>query len=449
MNTIVEIAKELWAPAKQLSKEGLSYHHYLTEFSWLLLLKLAPIYGVTTRYSWDILVSQKGIKQYHYYQEALAKLQQVNDKHIATILMQARTALTRPEQLTQMVTALTVVDKVPIDDLGELYECLLEQYAREESCHWLMPPRSLIDTMVILTQPQPGELIADPLAGTARFLVAADQYIQVVSEDLEADSSESWEEQPWLLGMEQNLEQQRLALMNCLLHNIQYVNRLPVQWGDSLVADNSSWPPADVIFSMLVFANEAIDNFSKPDASLAWLQQIFHSLKPGGRAAVIVPDWLCTAPGPAQQVRRMLLETCVVHTVLRLPLGTFYPHKIAAQVLFFRRGQQPLEPTEVTWFYDARSRFPTVVPYFRLTRNHLKPFELAYGDDPLGQLPRQEKPGYWRSFTRQMLATYQDQLAWDGLIAESAPVKRHLEEERWGILETAVAELEALSMLLR
>jgi type I restriction enzyme M protein len=308
--------------------------------------------------------------------------------------------------------------------------------------------------MVILTQPQPDELILDPLAGVASFLVAADQYVQVISEDWSEKAAdpaerqspeidEEIEEKQLLMGIEPNLTWQRLALMNCLLHHLDYFPALPVQWGNSLLSSKERpLPPAEVILSMLIFTQKQ----ATPED---FLQYIYRNLKPGGRAAVIVPDSFCTASGSVQQIRKTLLDTCVVHTVLRLPIGIFYPHQIFAHVLFFKRGETAQEKTTQVWFYDARSQFPTFGQTLQITREHLIAFETAYGEDPLGQAPRQDegKYGRFRCFSRQTLAQQHDKLAISWL--SDNPISRLPPAKLRGVLNTTVQELEELSILLR
>lgn len=447
---MTEIAKILWQPAYALSQEGIPYHNYLTELTWLWLLKIAPAYGVTTtQFNWDVLISQTGKHQYTYYKKALTALQQVPDPHLAGIFKHAHTALKSPQQLAQVIATLAILDKVPRDEMGEIYEELLAQGAHQGSRHLLVAPRPLIDLMIIVTQPQPDELIHDPFAGVANFLVAADQYVQVISEEWTAsDDTANAEEQQLLIGIEPDLIRQRLALMNCLLHHLDYFPGLPVQWNNSLLLTNQlPLPAADVIFSLLIFTHDPSDELTTPEALL---QYILQSLKPGGRAAVIVPDYVCTATGPIQQLRKTLLDTCVVHTILRLPTGIFHPHQILAHVLFFKRSETALETTKKIWFYDARSHFPTLGATLPITREHLLAFEMDYGDDPFGQSPRptEDQSGRWRCVSRQTLAQQNDQLSFSWL-TEKSKYNPPSPEKLWKFFHTTRQELTELTALLR
>lgn len=440
MNVIVDSAQKLWAPARQLAEQGISGLGYLTELTWLLLLKVAKSYrlNLPLDYDWPSLVQYTSdIEQYLHYKQTLTVLSQIDIPYVSGIFAQAHTALTQPAQLTSLIKALTVVDSLATEDLACLYDRLLARCAREHPGCLGIVPQSLADTLVILTQPQCHETIQDPLAGTANLLVAAEQYTAVVQESTSATSAV-------FLGMEPDLPQQRLALMNCLLHRVSSTDSVPVQWEDSLLLNPHHWPQADVVLSML----NSIERSSQHqhDTSLALLKYISQILNPGGRAAVIVPDYILSAAGPAQQVRALLLDTCVLHTVLRLPLGIFYPHKIAAHVLFFRRRQQAEESTQVTWFYDARSN---VTSHHCTSRDCLVPFEMVYGDDPGGQAPRHSsgEAGRWQCFERSTLAAQGDRLDQCWLQVDTKHTANP--EPLTTILNNTLEELAVLSDLLR
>ncbi len=456
MNTFVDIAQKLITPATMMHKDGIPIHAYVTELTWLLFLKIAPALGeaehLPTVYRWEALIDKPLDEQFEYYQTFIKEMGEVPEQNIAGIYAYACTAFKRPEQLAQVITTLAVVDAVEIEDLGEIYEILLEKCADEDGSRLLIPPRSLVDTMVILTQPQLSESIQDPLAGTASVIVAADQYIQLIhDEPLDIPTQKNRNDKPDIIAVEPDLVRQRLALMNCLLHHTDPIQQVPVRWGDSLLSNLQRWPQADVILSTLIFASESTDELDKHDASLALLQHIYQTLKPGGRAAVVLPDKLLKARGPAQQVRTTLLETCVLHTVLRLPHGIFYPHKVQAHLVFFRRGQSSDEKTEKVWFYDLRTDLPIFGQYLHLTRDYLRTFEKLYGEEPFGQAKRHDEGqnGRWRCFSRDSLAKQDDRLDICWLQDEKATTNdNQVAEEIWEVLDKTMADLEALVDML-
>jgi len=446
-NTIAEIAQKLWTPAKRLHQEGLSFHTYLTELTWLLFFKTAPALGkaslVPTHFSWLTLISKPGREQYEYYQRFLNEMSVVNEPNIAGIYADADTSFENHEQLAQAINALAIIDGLPSEELGAVYDNLLQNFSYEKDNHLYIVPDPLVNLMVVLTQPQRGESIQDPFAGTACFLITADQYIKVTSDYVfDKDIKKHT-----IIAIEPELVRQRLALMNCLLHGVGDSQYLPVRWGDSLLSNLKKWPPADLILSMLL-ANDSIDDLDKLERPLALLQHIYQILKPGGRAAVVLPDKVLNAAGYAQELRYTFLETCVVHTVLRLPQNVFYPHKLQAHVIFFIKGKTEEEKTENVWFFDARSQWPILGEYLHLTREHLRPFEMVYGDDPLGKAPRQNEgeEGNWRCFSRDELAKQGDRL--DLCWLENEERRNTVNDEISALLDDTVSDLEALTLLL-
>jgi len=133
---------------------------------------------------------------------------------------------------------------------------------------------------------------------------------------------------------------------------------------------------------------------------LNFIQHVLTILKPGGRAAIVVPDNVLFAQ-QAGEVFQVLMEDCDVHTVLRCPRGTFSPYTEGTKtnVIFLTKGR----PTERTWIYDARANVPKVTKKSRpLTARHFAEFENCYGSDPNGLSKRNETDsteGRWRSFS--------------------------------------------------
>lgn len=420
-----EITQQLFAPAKELAQDGINCSAYITELTWLLFLKIAPdldeINYLFEEFNWENLIQKEGSEQYDYYKQILTALAKVIDPHVAGIYTHASTVLQNSEQLQIIITALNKLDDSSIDELGEIYEDLLALCDYEQDGHLYIAPRALIDMMVILTQPEIGDLIQDPYAGTGNFIVAADQYIQVIADEEIVETTD-------FIAIEPDLIRQRLGLMNCLLHKIEHPQHVPVRWGDSLLSNRQIWPPADIVLSTL------ISNF---ETSLALLQHIYQILKPNGRAAVIVPDNILAAAGPAQEVRKTLLENTVLHTVLRLPHGILYPDEIDAHVLFFNKSTEYV--TENVWFYDARK------DNLNLTREHLIDFEMLYGDDAYGLAAREDQGenGRWRCFSREYLAEqdYRLNISW----LENTEI---VDEENEQLLKETVEDLESLNEIL-
>jgi type I restriction enzyme M protein len=179
-------------------------------------------------------------------------------------------------------------------------------------------------------------------------------------------------------------------------------------------------------------------------------------LKPGGRAAVVVPD-NCLFADQAGEVFKILTEDCNLHTVLRLPNGTFSPYSPGTKtnVIFFTKGI----PTEKLWVYDGRSNVPGITKKDRpLSPGHFKEFERCYGADPFGRSkrdPSHSKEDRWHSFSIGEVKgrDYKiDGLKWlkdDSLDdADELPEPEELATDAIAELKAAVGELNNILSLL-
>ncbi|WP_353571432.1 N-6 DNA methylase [Candidatus Albibeggiatoa sp. nov. BB20] len=442
MTKIADIAHQLWFPAKSFHDQGMSYANYLTELSWLWLVKVMPelkLEGQLPKpFHWQQWIKQATWEQFDIYGNILSHLSQSSHATLASIYCQAETQLSHPKQLQQLLNTLDALNTVPLKEQGEIYERLLHIYARvDKNQLYLLPPAALVDALMLVLQPQAGEIIQDPLAGMGYFLVASDQYINITQENTKPAK---------LHGMEQSLIKQRLAMMNCVLHGIMDKERATIQWADSVLIDKHLCQSADVILSNLVFVNHADDDTVLNNA-LALLKHIYQTLQLGGRAAVIVPDELLHQLGSAQQVRQELMDNCILHTVVRLPNGIFYPYSVPTQVLFFYRDAgNAHNDTEHIWCYDLRSQTPSFGYQRRLKRQHLMDFVKAYGDDPLVQTERQTQAEHWQCFHRQDLKN--DDLDVYAQIFPENDLESNELEILWHALEQTVQELEQVKAML-
>ncbi len=435
MNYVTDIVYKLLKPKKSGLFKPIPYQVYATELSWLLGLKFLPLM-VEMENQWEHVFSYTESEQLTYYQTALDTLSQSDDPVIRGIYTQAITQLSSP-QLTTLAEMLTQLPLLSTDDLGEIYERFIEKchYEDKQNFHVIVP-QALVDMMVIVTQPRYKEIIQDPHAGIGNFLIATDQYLRVTTENL--SFSEQWSFQSHVSGMETNLTLQRFALVNCAFHHIFTAKTLPVTQENSLLSNQQM---ADVIFCNLLFAAEQAENLNRTLAILQYLNQYLNS---GGRAAFIVTDEILQAGGLAQKMRKNLLDQCVVHTVLRLPQGCFYPHDIAAHVLFLYKNSAS-EITEKIWFYDLRQGMPSFSQYLRLTRDDLVEFENAYGNDPFGKerqcFPEEDEAAYCYWINRT-------ELEQDRLDFRASATEEENTFEIWKALDTSVEELETVTTLL-
>jgi type I restriction enzyme M protein len=426
MNTN-EIVQKLWNLCNILKDDGITYHQYVTELTQLLFLKMAEETSQEQRLPkdcrWKNLRGKEGATLAHDYRAMLVELGEAKDKLVAAIYANAHTDIREPKHLTQLVDDIDGIDWYgkSREDLGDMYEGLLQKNANEtkSGAGQYFTPRPLIESMVHLMKPKHNEVIQDPAAGTGGFLINAFVHIKRETNDL-FDLSEP--DQNFVMkkafhGVELVPDTQRLGLMNCMLHGLEGVIAL----GNSLGADGENLPKADLILTNPPFGTKrggglpTRTDFTYPTSNkqLAFLQHIYRSLKPGGRAAVVLPDNVLFEGNVGRQIREDLMNKCDLHTILRLPTGIFYAQGVKTNVLFFTRGKTDTDNTKNVWVYDLRVNMPSFGKKTPLTREHFVEFEKAFGKDPLGKAKRKDEGegGRFRSFSREYVKERSDSLA--------------------------------------
>jgi type I restriction enzyme M protein len=471
MTTTTDIVQKLWNLCHALRDDGISYLQYTTELTYLLFLKMAQETETEGKlpqgYRWSDLTCLEGVEQLQFYRSLLLKLGSEDAKPLVqAIYANAQTALKQPRVLNKLITSIDELDwySAKEEGLGDLYEGLLEKNATEKKsgAGQYFTPRPLIDCMVALMQPQPGELIEDPAAGTGGFLIAADCYIKERTDNLFdlTEAEQVFQRSQAFYGLELVQDAHRLLLMNLMLHGIEST----VGLGDTLSPDGQRLPKADLILTNPPFGTKTgggrptRDDFTFPTSNkqLAFLQHIYRGLKPGGRAAVVLPDNVLFEEGQGRSIRADLMDKCNLHTILRLPTGIFYSPGVKTNVLFFQRGTTDKGNTEAVWVYDLRANMPSFGKRTPLTREHFQDLIAAYGDDPNGSSQRvdQREAGRWRCFSREEITKRGNNLDISWLRDESLQSADDLPEpgaialkimER---LETVMEEMEALKDLL-
>lgn len=489
-----DIVQKLWNLCDVLRDDGINYSDYVTELVLLLFIKmvhenteagLLEKHPLPAGCRWTDLNGKSGINLLNDYKRILLSLSTGKDTDgnlvhedplISAIYADAQTRLREPRHLEQMIRTLDQIDwfSAQKDGLGDLYEGLLEKNASEtkSGAGQYFTPRALINSMVRCIKPQPGEVIQDPAAGTAGFLVAADQYMRDQTDnymDLSAKDA-AFQKNKAFVGIELVPNTRRLSLMNCLLHGMEGDDEGVVHLGNALGEAGKSLPRADIILANPPFgtskggeASNTRDDltFKTSNKQLAFLQHIYRNLKPGGRAAVVLPDNVLFEAGVGTEVRRDLMHKCNLHTILRLPTGIFYAQGVKTNVLFFQKGSatDPLQAencTQRTWVFDLRSNMPSFGKRTPFGDAHLKPFEEAYGSDPNGNSLRAENVdgvgelSRFRVFTREQIAERGDSLdiSWlkddNAMDAADLPAPEVLAGEAMAELTEALHELEAL-----
>jgi type I restriction enzyme M protein len=475
--TTQDIVQKLWNLCDILRDDGINYSDYVTELVLLLFIKmehenkesgLLQAHKLPEYARWPEFTSRSGLNLLNHYKSSLLELSQSTDPLIAAIYADAQTSLKEPRHLEQLVKSLDAIDwfSAKQDGLGDLYEGLLEKNATEtkSGAGQYFTPRPLIDSIVHLIQPQPGETIQDPAAGTAGFLIAADAYIRSQTDDLYdlSEKQRQFQRNKAYLGMELVSSTRRLALMNCLLHGMEGDDEGVVHFGNTLGSAGNNLPKSDIILSNPPFGvakgggGPTRDDltFATSNKQLAFLQHILRHLKDGGRAAVVLPDNVLFESGVGADVRRDLMNKCRLHTILRLPTGIFYAQGVKTNVLFFQKvSQAATASTQEVWVYDMRVNAPKFGKRTPLTRAHFAEFEACFGADPNGKSVRNDQgdTGRFRRFTRDWIASEKGDsldIAWvkDENVEDAAdlPEPAVLAREAVDELNAAVGELQAI-----
>ncbi len=187
-----DTVQKLWALCHVLRDDGITYHQYVTELVFLLFLKMAKETAQEKElpggWRWDDLRGREGVAQLQFYKNLLLHLGAEGGPRVRAIYTDATTALRKPQSLKKLVDSIDAIDWFSShrEELGDLYEGLLERNASElkSGAGQYFTPRPLVDCMVALVKPRPGESVQDPAAGTAGFLIAADRYVKAATHDL-------------------------------------------------------------------------------------------------------------------------------------------------------------------------------------------------------------------------------------------------------------------------
>lgn len=471
MASTTDIVAKLWALCNVLRDDGVTYNEYVTELTYLLFLKMLQETGKEERlpkqYRWAELAKREGIDQLDYYKRLLLDLGATGTKDglVRAIFTDAQTRLRKPTNLKALTSSIDQLDwfSAREEGLGNLYEGLLEKNAsdKKSGAGQYFTPRPLIDCIVRLVKPQPGEVMQDPAAGTAGFLVAADHYIKEQTDDLYklGEQQAFFQRNNAFTGAELVPDTHRLCMMNLLLHGIEG----GVQLADTLSPDGESLPKANVVMTNPPFGTKkgggrpTRNDFSitadTSNKQLAFVEHIVRSLKPGGRAAVVLPDNVLFEDNTGRRLRTWLMDLCNLHTILRLPTGIFYAQGVKTNVLFFQRGKTDKANTKAVWVYDMRANMPAFGKTRPLTVADFKEFEAAYGKDPTGAAKRKDEgeEGRWRCFTRDQIEARNDNLDISWLRDTEVEAEEQLTEPEdiaaaiIGHLKAALEEIESLS----
>jgi type I restriction enzyme M protein len=275
----------------------------------------------------------------------------------------ARFTIPTPQLLAKVVD---LIDKVPMEDRdtkGDLYEYMLSKIASAGQNGQFRTPRHIIRLMVEMTEPKPNDVICDPACGTAGFLVAAGEYLrQHHPKVLRDDTLRSHFHTSMFHGFDFDSTMLRIGSMNMLLHGIE---NPAIVYRDSLAQDHAGEndkytlvlanPPFAGSLDYETTAKDLLEVVKTKKTELLFLALFMRLLKPGGRAAVIVPDGVLFGSSKAHKdLRHMLVESQKLDAVIKLPAGVFRPYAgVSTAILVFTKTNSG--GTDFVWFYDVEA----------------------------------------------------------------------------------------------
>ena len=421
MSNANQLVNKLWNYCNILRDDGLSYGDYVEQLTYLLFLKMdnektKEPYNhksdIPKKYDWQSLIDKDGAELEAHYIETLQTLGK-EEGIIGVIFRKAQNKIQDPAKLRRLIVEL--IDKenwlsLEADVKGDAYEGLLEKNAADVKggAGQYFTPRPLIDAIVKVMDPKCGMKLHDPACGTGGFLLSAYNHI-VKKYKLDRDEKETLKHKTFS-GNEIVPMAARLCVMNLYLHGINGEQN-PISPDDSLKRN----PGAiyDMILTNPPFGKQSSETIVTEEGQLSkqslsvirddfwaktgnkqlnFLQHIRSILKVNGRAAVVLPDNVLFEGGAGEIIRKKLMETCDLHTILRLPTGLFYANGVKANVLFFdKKAAQKEVVTSNIWIYDLRTNKHFTLKENSMALKDLEDFIKCYNQENRHQRKETER----------------------------------------------------------
>ncbi len=303
--------------------------------------------------------------------------------------------------LRQVINKLNEIDFTNSNQrhlFGDIYEQILKDLQSAGNAGEFYTPRAVTRFMVNRINPQLSESLFDPACGTGGFLACAMDHLKPMVKN--SKDHEILQQQ--LHGVEKKQLPHLLCTTNMLLHGVE----VPVQirHGNTLKKPLADWDEQyDVIITNPPFGGTEEDGIEKNfptefrtrETADLFLQLIVEILKDGGRAALVLPDGTLFGEGVKTKIKKMLLEECNLHTIVRLPNGVFNPYTgIKTNILFFTKGT----PTKNIWYYQHP--YPKGVKNYNKTKpmrfEEFKDEQQWWGDEKDGFKTRKESKQAWK-----------------------------------------------------
>ena len=433
---ISTIISKVWGMCNPLRDDGVSYGDYLEQLTYLIFLKMSYEYslppykrevGIPKDYTWADMNTLKGAELEEKYNAILKKLG--NQGGILTKIFKG--AVNKISNAAILYRIVQMIDKekwvsMSSDVKGEIYEGLLQKNAEDikSGAGQYFTPRPLIRAMVCCVRPEPMKTVADPCCGSGGFFLAAHEFIADPRHYTLDREQKEFLKNSTFCGNEIVSATYKTALMNLYLHNIGDIyDNVPITLGDALLkapdyhVDFVLTNPPFGKKSSITFTNDKGEQeeeelvYNRQDfwttssnKQLNFIQHINTLLKATGKAAVVVPDNVLFEGGAGETVRKKLLQTTDLHTILRLPTGIFYKPGVKANVIFFdKRPANADKQTKEVWIYDLRTNMHFTLKQNPITEADLDDFVQCY--NPENRFDRKETwsednpDGRWRRYT--------------------------------------------------
>ena len=355
----VAIVQKVWSYANVLKDDGLAFMEYTEQITYLLFMKMAHEWEsadkgqlIPPTLGWPTLIKRSGVDLANHYGKCLVRLSEMPGL-LGTIFAKPQSKINDPAKLALLIRLINAENwsALDVDVKGEIYEGLLAHNAEDVrgGAGQYFTPRPVIRAIVEVMRPDPSMRVADPACGTGGFLLAA---YEVMQRQVRGKKKQAFLENEALSGTDIVSNVVRLCAMNLYLHGLGGAASL-VSTADSLAIPP---PKVDMVLTNPPFGQKSSITvvgkggkkqkeritYDRPDLwattsnkQLNFVQHIYTMLTEGGRAAVVVPDNVLFASGAGEMVRRNLLTSCNVHTLLKLPTGIWYSPSVQANVLFF------------------------------------------------------------------------------------------------------------------
>ena len=267
-----------------------------------------------------------------------------------------------PQMLEKIVTNIDLLPLSDGDTKGDLYEYLLSKVATAGTNGQFRTPRHIIKMMVELMQPTPTDIIVDPAAGSAGFLVEAGEYLKRNNEDLFAIKElKDHYNNDMFFGNDMDRTMLRIGAMNMMLHGVEKPN---IEYRDSLSEKNIDDEKYTLVLANPPFkgsldhesvAADLLKITKTKKTELLFLALFLRTLKKGGRCASIVPDGVLFGSSKAHKsIRKEIVENHHLHGIISMPSGVFKPYAgvSTAIMIFTKTGAGG---TDKVWFYDMQA----------------------------------------------------------------------------------------------